>query len=108
MPTRLEVLLQRRKSAEAGLFHRHRSSIASAGIKPAVERSVDRLGRWEFAGIIQLSYIKSFTISRQVAGTVNGEGGIFGQHPRNLDCRCLFALRYGKICDNAQLIYHQA
>jgi hypothetical protein len=47
MPTRLEVLLQRRKSAAAELFHRHSTANASAGIKPAVMRAENRFGRWE-------------------------------------------------------------
>src|SRR5450756_1176751 len=54
MPTRLEVLLHRRKSAAAELFHRHITASASAGINPAVRRAANRLGRWGFVGIIQL------------------------------------------------------
>jgi hypothetical protein len=68
MPTRLDVLLQRRKSAAAGLFHRHITASASAGIKPAVTRAENGWGRLEFFGIIQASYIKSLTISREPAG----------------------------------------
>jgi uncharacterized protein len=44
-------------------------------------------------------------ISRQAAGAVNGGGGYFkakgGQNPA---CQCLFARRYGKICDNSHLL----
>src|SRR5882757_1958375 len=79
MPTRLEVLLQRRKSAAAGLFHRHRNASTSAGIKPAVMRTESGLRRWESFGIIQSSYIKSLAISREPAGTVNGQAGILRQ-----------------------------
>src|SRR5229473_1972742 len=77
MPTRLEVLLQRRKSAAAELFHRHITANASAGNKPAVMRAEKRLGRWESSGIIQRSYINSLTISRAWAGAVNGRGVVF-------------------------------
>jgi len=43
MPTRLDVLLQRRKSAAAELFHRHITASASAGVKPAVTRAARAL-----------------------------------------------------------------
>jgi hypothetical protein len=69
MPTRLEVLLQRRKSAAAELFHKH--TTASASVKRAARRAGNRLGQWELVGIIQESYIKSLTISRGRTGTVN-------------------------------------
>src|ERR1700756_2256018 len=81
MPTRLEVLLQSRKSAAAGPFHRHRKASASAGSKPAVTRAANRLGRLDLLGIIRRSYIKSLTISREPAGAVNGQGGFSGDGP---------------------------
>src|SRR5258708_1069574 len=77
MPTRLDVLLQRRKSAAAELFHRHGTGNPSAGSRPAVRREENGLGRWEFVEIIQRSYIKSLTISRDAVVPVNGQGGIF-------------------------------
>jgi len=52
MPTRLEVLLQRRKSAAAELFHRHITASASAGSKPTVMRAGNGLEQWESVGII--------------------------------------------------------
>src|ERR1700731_2404216 len=105
MPTRLEVLLQRRKSAAAGLFHRHRKASTSAGSKPAVRRAANRSGRWDLVGIIQRSYIKSLTISREPAGAVNGQGGIFGRWAADMPLvTAVFELRYGKICDNSHLI----
>jgi hypothetical protein len=46
MPTRLEVLLQRRKSAAAGLVHKHSIANASVGITPAaVTQGESRLRR---------------------------------------------------------------
>jgi len=45
------------------------------------------------------------TISRKPAAAVNGQGGVFGQWPAEIpSVNALFALRYGKICDNAHLI----
>src|ERR1700738_3109440 len=85
MPTRLEVLLQRRKSAAAELFHRHITANASAGNRPAVRRAEKGLGRWESSGIIQRSYINSLTISRGRAGAVNGRV-VFSGH-RQPKCR---------------------
>src|SRR5580704_17239262 len=78
MPTRLEVLLQRRKSAAAELFHRDITTSASAGSKPAVMRAENGLRRCEFLGIIQSSYINSLMISREQAGPVNGFGAFSG------------------------------
>src|SRR5258708_8712547 len=52
MPTRLEVLLQRRKSAAAGLLHRHITASAATGTRPAAMRVEKRLGRTEFLKII--------------------------------------------------------
>jgi uncharacterized protein len=44
-------------------------------------------------------------ISRNPAGTVNGQGGIFRQWAAEIRLvGALFALRYGKICDNSHLI----
>jgi hypothetical protein len=101
MPTRLEVLLQRRKSAAAELFHRHITANASAGNKPAVTRAEKGLGRWESSGIIQRSYINSLTISRGRAGAVNGRVVFFGPSTAEMPPgTLLFAPRYGKICDN--------
>src|SRR5260370_33223088 len=81
MPTRLAVLLQRRKSAAAELFHRHVKANASAGIKPGLRERGERLGRWESLGIIQRSYINWLTISRERAATVNGQTGILRHQP---------------------------
>src|SRR3954470_24867424 len=106
MPTRLAVLLQRRKSAAAGLFHRHMTASASAGSRPAVKRAANRFARWEFFGIIQASYIKSLTISREPAETVNGQAGILRQWAgETRPSAVMFALRYGKICDSAHLLH---
>jgi hypothetical protein len=63
------------------------------------------LRRWESFGIIQESYIKSLMVSREAAGTVNGQAGILRQWVAEIPpVGALFALRYGKICDNAHLI----
>src|ERR1051325_6296641 len=72
MPTRLEVLLQSRKSAAAGLLHRHIPASASIGIRPAVMRAERGDKRRESFPVMQRSYIKSLTISRDPAGPVNG------------------------------------
>src|SRR5689334_6553927 len=72
MPTRLEVLLQSRKSAAAGLFHRQAAANASIGIRPAVMRVRKGGKRRESFPVMQRSYIKSLTISRDPAGPVNG------------------------------------
>jgi hypothetical protein len=72
MPTRLEVLLQSRKSAAAGLLHRHAAANASIGIRPAVMRAERGDERRESFAVMQRSYIKSLTISRGPAGPVNG------------------------------------
>src|SRR5258705_12875905 len=79
MTTRLEVLLQRRKSAAAGPFHRHIAASASNGIKPAARRAENGWGRWESVAIIQRSYIKSLMISRKPAAAVNGQPGVLRQ-----------------------------
>src|ERR1700738_2291239 len=105
MPTRLEVLLQRRKSAAAGPFHRHRKASASAGSKPAVTRAESGLARWESLGIIPESYIKSLTIRVSKQGGPSTVKGILGQLAAEIPpVAALFVLRYGKICDNAHLI----
>jgi hypothetical protein len=68
-------------------------------------RTENGLRRWESFGIIQESYIKSLMISREPAGTVNGQAGILRQWVAEIPpVGALFALRYGKICDNAHLI----
>src|SRR3954466_3474549 len=72
MPTRLEVLLQSRKSAAAGLFHRHAAANASSGIRPGVMRAERGDKRRESFTVMHRSYIKSLTISRDPAGPVNG------------------------------------
>src|SRR3989442_15598965 len=72
MPTRLEVLLQSRKSAAAGLFHRQAAANASIGIRPAVMRAGRGGKRRESFAVMHRSYIKSLTISRELAGPVNG------------------------------------
>jgi hypothetical protein len=42
------------------------------------------LGRWESSGIIPKSYIKSLTISRSAARTVNRQGDRFFHNPKKL------------------------
>jgi hypothetical protein len=45
------------------------------------------------------------TISRELAAAVNNGGGLFTQSAaESLPDGSLFALRYGKICDNAYLM----
>src|SRR3954467_13894464 len=89
MPTRLDVLLQSRKSADAGLLHRHAAASASAGIRPAVMRAEWGEERRESFAVMHRSYIKSLTISRDPAGPVNGRArlsramGKPGLHVRN-------------------------
>src|SRR6266702_760823 len=71
MPTRLDVLLQRRKSAAAELFHSPASANATTGARPAMmraERGVD--GRESFA-VMRRGYIKLLTNSRGPAGPAN-------------------------------------
>jgi hypothetical protein len=58
MPTRLEVLLQSRKSAAAGLLHAHVTANASIGIRPAVMRAEREVKRRESFAVMQGSYIK--------------------------------------------------
>src|SRR4030095_3043225 len=72
MPTRLEVLLQSRKSAAAGLAHRHVAANGNIGIRPAVMRAEKGDKRRESFAVMHRSYIKSLTISREPAGPVNG------------------------------------
>jgi hypothetical protein len=68
-------------------------------------RTENGLRRWESFGIIQESYIKSLMVSREPAGTVNGQAGVLRQWAAEiLPVVALFALRYGKIYDNAHLI----
>src|SRR6185312_2464045 len=74
MPTRLEVLLQSRKSAAAGLLHRQAAPNASIGIRPAVMRAGREDKRRDFFPVMQRSYIKSLKISRDPAGPVNDRG----------------------------------
>src|ERR1700710_2422235 len=100
MPPRLEVLLQRRKSACAALLHRHVTASASAGIKPAVAGAENTLGG-ECLRIIQRSYINSGAISREHAEPVNRSARNFRQRVAEIPLLgSMFALRYGEICDN--------
>src|SRR5438034_1999067 len=80
MPTRLEVLLQSRKSAAAGLLHRQAAANASIGIRPAVMRAGRGEERRESFVVMHRSYIKSLTISRDPAGPVNGRGTPFPRY----------------------------
>src|ERR1700730_3529668 len=89
MPTRLEVLLQRRKSAAAEPFHRHRIASASAGTKPAVTRAEKGLGRRESSGIIQGSYINSLMISRDRTGLSTAKGAFSAMGSRKSGPRML-------------------
>src|SRR5260370_33363472 len=52
MPTRLEVLLHRRKSAAAELHQRQSAANASGGIRPAAEFAENRWGRLESLDVI--------------------------------------------------------
>jgi hypothetical protein len=74
MPTRLDVLLQSRKSAAAGPAHRHIAANASTDSKPARARRDNGMERWESSVIIQSSTINSWMISRDPPGAVNGHG----------------------------------
>src|SRR5439155_27238989 len=87
MPTRLEVLLQSRKSAAAGLFHRQAAANARIGIRPAVMRAGWGDKRRESIPVMQRSYIKSLTISRDPAGPVNGRAR-FSRAMGNRDATC--------------------
>src|SRR6266536_63167 len=104
MPTRLDVLLQRRKSAAAGLFHRQITASASAGSRPGIRRTKRGLEGRESVAVMRRSYIKSLTISRGPAGPVNGSTPV--SHlvgsliPPDI---ALFARRCGKICDKPHL-----
>src|SRR6266700_1240531 len=103
MPTRLEVLLQRRKSAAAGLFQRHRTANASAGIEPAGRVAEIRLAWMEFQGVICGRLSQLIDDFARAARAVNRHSGTFFTI-RKLPGNTLFALRYGKICDSAHLI----
>src|SRR5437667_4907584 len=74
MPTRLDVLLQRRKSALAEPLHRHSATTARAAGRRRPKDRGFRNGRW--SRIIARSYIISLKISRNPAVTVNGRGDI--------------------------------
>src|ERR1700736_720874 len=77
MPTRLDVLLQRRKSAAAGLFHRQITPSASSGHSPAFRRADRGVELRESREVMRQSYIKSLTISRGPAGAVNARAAHF-------------------------------
>src|ERR1700712_2654495 len=68
MPTRLDVLLQSRKSAAAELFHRPITANASTGRRPAVRRAGEGDEGRESIPVMRESYIKSLTISRGPTG----------------------------------------
>src|SRR6267142_44692 len=76
MPTRLAVLLQRRKSAAAELFHRHATASASAGQSPYITRAKREAWGWESLAIMRRSYINSLTISRGRAGLSTPRGRV--------------------------------
>src|SRR3954462_13546366 len=71
MPTRLDVLLQSRKSAAAGLLHRPIAANANTGRRPAVRRAGKGGEGRESVPVMRRSYIKSLTISRGPAVAVN-------------------------------------
>src|SRR5882757_11423363 len=77
MPTLLEVLLQRRKSAAAEPFHRHATASASAGQRPVVARVERGMERVDSDAGMRGSYINLLTISRADTGTVNGGTTVF-------------------------------
>ena len=80
MPTRLDVLLHNRKSAAAGALQRHVPTNAATIARPAVMRAEEGGKRRESFTIMQRSYIKSLTISREPAGAVNGRGTAFPRY----------------------------
>src|SRR5260221_4410157 len=71
MPTRLEVLLQSRKSAAAELFHSPTNANASTGARPAMIRAERGAERGESFAVMRRGYIKLLMISRGPAGAVN-------------------------------------
>src|SRR5215204_1592200 len=77
MPTRLGVLLQRRKSAAAEPFHRHATASASAGNRLRAARAERGVERVESIAGMQRSYIKLLKISRGGRGTVSAGTAIF-------------------------------
>src|SRR6476620_7267763 len=87
MPTRLAVLLQRRKSAAAEPFHRHATASASAGQSPDIARAKREAWGWESLAIMRRSYINSLTISRGRAGTVNAPGACFPRYGKQDSAR---------------------
>src|ERR1700722_13533506 len=101
MPTRLDVLLQRRKSAAAELLHRHTAANASAGSKPAVMRGANRLGGWGFSGVIQ---VKLYQLIDDFAWTTRrcqrGWRCFQAEGYPNLTRPALFAPGYGKNRDS--------
>src|SRR5258708_23471379 len=107
MPTRLDVLLQRRKSALAEPLHRHRATTARAGGRRSAKDGGFRNEGW--SRIIARSYIISLKISRNPAVTVNGRADIKAAfsckgYPNRCRRKSLFALRYGKIDDKPHII----
>src|SRR5882724_2407275 len=71
MPTRLDVLLQSRKSAAAELFHSPTTANASTGSRPVTMRAERGAERGESCAVIRRGYIKLLMISRGPAGPVN-------------------------------------
>src|ERR1700744_6535613 len=105
MPTLLEVLLHRRKSAAAGLFQRH--VITSARDGSRVRRAGKGWRRWGMLGIIEPSYIDSLTISRVPALAVNGRGILLVQSAAEIPLiPVLFTPRYGKIREEAHVLFN--
>ena len=63
--------------AAAGLLHRDITANANAGRRPAVRRVRCGVERRESVAVMRRSYIKSLTISRGPAGTVNAREAHF-------------------------------
>src|ERR1700716_4260133 len=71
MPTRLDVLLQSRKSATAEPLHRPIAANASTGSRPVMIRAEREADGRESVAVMRRGYIKLLMISRGPAGSVN-------------------------------------
>src|SRR5579872_828230 len=103
MPTRLDVLLQRRKSAAADPFHRQATANDRAGIKAAPRRFAVWGGKSESLGIIAAKLYQD--IDGFAWGWPGGQadfrmrvGPLVGA--KALKSGAIFASRCGKICDS--------
>src|SRR5271165_3774841 len=100
MPTRLDVLLQRRKSADAFPFHRH--STASNSPRPkALGRELEYRAR-QALGIIARSGNSSLGRGFRVACRRLSTAFFIRPEPKS-QLFLMLATGYGRICDKTQI-----